>query len=230
MAEVNHDSLIYLPESDLRAMAVYLKTVESAEPPKDKSTGGEITPETGKKIYKDKCASCHDNGTAGAPKLTEKAAWDKINAQGPEIVLQHAIKGYNSMPAKGTCMSCSDAEVKAAVDYMVDESKNAKDTGATAPVLAAAPKLTLADGKAVYDATCHVCHAKGELGAPKIGDKIVWAPRIDQGMEVLFSHAIYGFKRMPPKGTDIYRANAEIEAAVKYMVQESKSSGDYSLW
>jgi cytochrome c5 len=229
MAEVNHDSLIHLPGSDLRAMAVYLKTVESAEPPKDTSTGGEITPETGKKIYKDKCAVCHDNGSAGAPKTTDKAVWEKIMTQGMDTVLLHAIKGYNSMPAKGACTSCSDEEIKAAVEYMLDESKKATVATSTSPVLTI-PKLTLADGKAVYDATCHVCHANGELGSPKLGDKKAWAPRINQGMEVLFTHAIRGYNRMPPKGTDIYRPNAEIEAAVKYMVQQSKSSGDYSLW
>jgi cytochrome c5 len=230
MAEVNHDSLIHLPESDLRAMAVYLKTVESPEPPKDKSTGGEITADTGKTIYKDKCAVCHDNGAAGAPKTTDKQIWEKIMLQGMDTVMLHAIKGYNSMPAKGTCTSCSDGEIKAAVDYMLEESKKATVSAVSAPAVPVTPKLTLTDGKAIYDATCHVCHANGDLGAPKLGDKKAWAPRIDQGIDVLFSHAIHGYNRMPPKGTDIYRSNAEIEAAVKYMVQQSKSSGDYSLW
>lgn len=226
MADVNHNSLRYLKDEDLRAMAVYLKTVKS-EIPRSGGTGGPITADTGKNLYSSKCAVCHDAGAAGAPKLTDKTAWDKILAQGMPTVMKHAIVGYNSMPPRGTCMSCSDAEMKAVVDYMVDESSKAKAAAVKPPK----PRLTIADGKKVYDETCSVCHEEGKLGAPKVGDKPAWEPRIiGKGMETLFKHSIYGYNRMPPKGTCIDCSNEQVEAAVKYMVQQSKTSGDYLLW
>ncbi len=129
------------------------------------------------------------------------------------------------MPPKGTCMSCSNEEIEAVVDYMIDESS--KSTTIAIPIK---QRLTLADGKAVYDSTCNVCHDDGKLGAPKLGDKAAWAPLIGKGMETLFKNAIFGEDRMPAKGTCIDCSNEQIQAAVKYMVQESKTSGDYLLW
>lgn len=228
MLEVNQDSLQHLPEKDLRAIAVYLKTVKSQNPNAKSNAGGAITADTGKEIYQDKCAVCHDSGAAGAPKMGDGGAWAERLKSGVDTVITRAIKGYNSMPPKGTCMTCSDAEIKAAVEYILDESKASGDESSSAP--AAPAKLTLADGKRIYQKTCSVCHAEGKLGAPKIGDKAAWQPLIRKDMDVLFSHALRGYNRMPPRGTCITCSNEEILAATKYMVQESKTSGDYSLW
>lgn len=73
-------------------------------------------------IYK-KCTVCHATGAAGAPKLGDAAAWAPRVEQGMATLYDHAIKGFNGMPAKGLCFDCTDEELKAAVDYMVDESK-----------------------------------------------------------------------------------------------------------
>lgn len=229
MAEVNNDSLRYLPESDLRAIAVYLKTVKSKLPNVRSDAGGTITAETGKEVYQEKCAVCHDSGAAGAPKINDGGAWAERLKSGLDTVVQRAIKGYNSMPPKGTCMTCSDAEIKAAVDYILEQSKATSGDGKAAGPAAPA-KLTLADGARIYQENCSVCHAEGKLGAPKLGDKAAWAPRIRKDMDILFTHVIKGYNRMPPKGTCIACSNEEVLAAAKYMVQESKTSGDYSLW
>lgn len=226
MAEVNNDSLKYLEDKDLRAIAVYLKTVKSEIPNAKASAGGAITADTGKEVYVDKCAVCHDSGAAGAPKIGDGGTWAERLKLGLDTVMMHAIKGYNSMPPKGTCMTCSDEEIKAAVQYILDQSKG--NTEKAAP--AAPAKLTLADGKRVYQETCSVCHAEGKLGAPKVGDKAVWEPRIRKDMDILFAHALKGYNRMPARGTCITCSNEEILAATKYMVQESKTTGDYSLW
>ncbi|CAM4372172.1 MAG: Cytochrome c6 [Legionellaceae bacterium] len=227
MLEVNQDSLHYLPEKDLRAIAIYLKTVKSQNPNATANANGVVSADTGREIYQDKCAVCHDSGAAGAPKVGDGGVWDERLKLGLDTVITHAIKGYNSMPPKGTCMSCSDAEIKAAVEYMIDESKVG---GESKPIDTVPVKLSLADGKRIYQENCSVCHAKGELGSPKVGDKLLWNGRIHQNIDVLFTHAIKGYNRMPAKGACVDCSTSEIIAAVKYMVQESKTSGDYTLW
>ncbi|CAA0078968.1 Cytochrome c-555 [BD1-7 clade bacterium] len=80
-------------------------------------------PRTGKEIYDGKCVACHASGAAGAPKLGDAAAWTARIAQGNDALYSNAINGINGMPAKGLCMDCSDDEIKATVDYMVENSK-----------------------------------------------------------------------------------------------------------
>lgn len=82
--------------------------------------------DTGKTLYNQACALCHGNGLAGAPKFGDKAAWAPRLAQGTAILYQHAIAGFQGkvgmMPPKGGS-SAPDADVKAAVDYMVSAAK-----------------------------------------------------------------------------------------------------------
>ena len=77
-------------------------------------------------------------------------------------------------------------------------------------------------GSEVYDAVCMACHTTGAAGAPVIGDAGAWAPRVDQGMETLISHAINGFNAMPAKGGCASCPDEEIAAAVEHIVAESK--------
>jgi len=66
---------------------------------------------------------CHGTGVAGAPKVGDKDAWAQRIAQGNEKLYENAIKGIKAMPPRGTCADCSDADLKAAVDHMVEKSK-----------------------------------------------------------------------------------------------------------
>ena len=94
---------------------------------------------------------------------------------------------------------------------------------ASATVATAAPAGgAKADGKAIYDKTCHVCHATGLAGAPKFGDKAAWAPRIATGMQTLHNAAIKGLNAMPPRGGNMALSDAEVTAAVDYMVGAAK--------
>jgi cytochrome c5 len=103
---------------------------------------------------------------------------------------------------------------------------NAQASAAPAPAAAAAPAAASADtGKQLYSTTCVACHGAGIAGAPKFGDKAVWAPRVAQGQNVLYEHALKGFQgkagMMPPKGGST-APDADVKAAVDYMVAAAK--------
>ena len=91
---------------------------------------------------------------------------------------------------------------------------------AAAAVIAVAAKAK--SGEEVYNAACVACHGAGIAGAPKTGDKALWAPRIAQGVNVLYEHAIKGFKAMPAKGGQVALSDDEVKASVDYQVAKSK--------
>ena len=71
--------------------------------------------------YNKSCVTCHAAGVAGAPKLGDTAAWEPRLAKGMDTLYTSAINGMPpAMPAKGMCFSCTDDDLKALVDYMVD--------------------------------------------------------------------------------------------------------------
>ena len=87
---------------------------------------------------------------------------------------------------------------------------------------AAQAKAGPADGKAVYDKTCFACHAQSVAGSPKIGDKAAWAPRIRQGIDTLMQSVLKGKGAMPPKGGNPSLSDAEVKAAVEFLVSQAK--------
>jgi cytochrome c5 len=80
----------------------------------------------GKSVYGKTCAMCHAAGVAGAPKPGDKEDWGPRIAQGKDTLYKHAIEGFTGakgmMPARGGASSLSDDDVKAAVDFMADQS------------------------------------------------------------------------------------------------------------
>ena len=86
-------------------------------------------------------------------------------------------------------------------------------TGATAAAANTPPAL--------FTQVCTACHSTGAAGAPKVGDKVAWAPRIAQGIDALTASAIKGKGAMPPKGGST-ASEAEIKAVVTYMVNAAK--------
>jgi len=99
--------------------------------------------------------------------------------------------------------------------------------GATAVANGVIPTANAAGkGEATYNASCAACHAAGVAGAPKFGDKAAWGPRIAQGMDTLHTHALKGFQgkkgMMPAKGGNMSLADADVKAAVDYMVSKAK--------
>lgn len=97
---------------------------------------------------------------------------------------------------------------------------------APAAVPAPAPVADNAVGKKVYGSTCAMCHAAGVAGAPKPGDKADWGPRIAQGKDTLYKHALEGFTgakgMMPARGGGASLTDDEVKAAVDHMVALSE--------
>ena len=95
-------------------------------------------------------------------------------------------------------------------------------SGGAAATTTAAPAAAKPDGKKVYDATCTACHTPGVAGAPKLGDKAAWAPRLKEGMDAVYAIALKGKGAMPAKGGNASLSDAEVRAAVDYMVSAVK--------
>ncbi len=99
-------------------------------------------------------------------------------------------------------------------------------SGGGVNVIATAHAAGADKGKATYDSSCAACHATGVAGAPKFGDKAAWKDRLAQGTPTLYEHAIKGFQGktgfMPPKGGNASLSDADMKAAVDYMVSKVK--------
>ena len=193
---------------------------------------------SGEEVFKSVCSACHQTGVAGAPKFGDKAAWGPRIKQGYQALIQSALKGKGAMPPKGGNASLSDDEVARAVAFMADKAganfkpPAAKPQAAPKQQAAAAPqqapaqtpaaKPAAANGKQVFDSVCTACHSTGVAGAPKLGDKAAWGPRIAQGMDTLVHSALNGKNAMPPKGGNPSLTEAQVRAAVQYMVSQAK--------
>jgi len=125
------------------------------------------------------------------------------------------------------------AEYKAAVAdrirplgqvYLAGEEQQSSSPTVETPA-EPAPVATAMSGPQVYNSACLACHGTGIGGAPILGDAAQWSERIAQGADLLKEHAVQGFTGsagyMPPKGGRLDLSDAEIEAAVDYMVGES---------
>ena len=80
-------------------------------------------PVDGKAIYDQACFACHGTGAAGAPKFGDSGAWSARIGQGMDTLNDHALNGFKAMPPRGGRADLDDDSVKAAVKYIVDNSK-----------------------------------------------------------------------------------------------------------
>lgn len=106
----------------------------------------------------------------------------------------------------------------------------------TLDMLPVPPDWTLVRGAIVWEGRCNACHShKNATGAPKITSLRAWEPRIEQGLPVLFEHAIRGFMgpkflEMPPRGGDPDLTDDEVHAAVAFMVWMSGGDAIVDTW
>ena len=114
--------------------------------------------------------------------------------------------------------------------YAGDTGRAAMQAAAEAATKAAASQVAYGgttDGKEIYDHLCTSCHTAGIAGAPKLGDKAMWGPRIKQGIDVLVKHAIDGYHGpdgnfMPPKGGNPALTDEQVTAAVHWIADQAK--------
>ncbi|WP_416308729.1 c-type cytochrome [Neptunicella sp. SCSIO 80796] len=83
-------------------------------------TAASSGPRSGEDVFKASCFACHGTGAMGAPKKGDAGAWEPRIEQGEDVLIKHALSGYNAMPPKGTCGDCSEDEIKAAIEYMIE--------------------------------------------------------------------------------------------------------------
>jgi cytochrome c5 len=192
-------------------------------------------------IVKNTCAACHQTGAANAPKLGNPEDWAPRIKTGINTMVQSVIKGKGAMPPKAGDPSLTEGEIHNAVVLMANQAgAKFKEKPAAAPAQqqaaapaqqqaaapaqqqAAPPKAAAADGKAVYDKVCFACHQVSVANSPKLGDKDAWAPRLKQGPDALVQSVVKGKGAMPPKAGNPALTDAEIRAAVDFMVSQSK--------
>ena len=124
----------------------------------------------------------------------------------PIVVVAMEADKYREWAAKQKVKYAAPATEAAAAPVVVADAKSAD------PV----------DGKKVYEGLCQVCHMAGVANAPKAGDKVAWSPRIKQGIGTLHQHAVKGYNLMPAKGGNPALSDAQVHAAVDYIVGLAK--------
>ena len=232
-------------------------TTESATATRIMPTGnvvmGDGTPvgmRTGEQIFKKVCIQCHaaDSTVANSPKITHNAEWAPRIAQGFDTLFNHALNGFNAMPAKGGATDLTDDELKRAIAYMANQSggnleappvaasgeaaSGTAASGAAASGAAASGGATDVaandEGKKVFEGLCMACHSATSAipYAPRITKNDEWAPKIATGKAVLLKHAMEGFTGpdggvMPAKGGNPDLTEAQISAAINYMANQS---------
>lgn len=126
-------SVLAVTDAQREAIAERIKPVGQVCLVGDSSCAGAATAvaaggaaKSGEEVFNSACNACHATGAAGAPKVDDGAAWAARLSErgGKDGLYGSALNGFKGMPPKGLCMSCSDDEIKATVDYMVAKSGN----------------------------------------------------------------------------------------------------------
>ena len=176
------------------------------------SSSAQNVERSGKEVVDAVCIACHGTGANGAPKIGDKKAWSKLASRGLGGLSATALTGVRKMPPHGGNPSLTDTEVERAITYMVNQSG-----GHWTEPLSATDVAAERSGEQVVRAQCIKCHEAGVGGAPKIGDRTAWIPRMKHGIEPLVRSAINGHGGMPARGGLANLTDGEIRNAIVYM-------------
>jgi len=167
---------------------------------------------SGKEVVESLCISCHSTGAGGAPKIGDAKAWAERSSKGLTGLSRSAMTGIREMPAHGGNLKLTDTEIERAITYMVNQSG-----GHWTEPVSRTSKAVERTGKEIVAAQCVKCHGTGVGGAPKIGDRAAWTPRVQQGLDVVVRSAIHGHGAMPPRGGLADLTDVEMRSAIVYM-------------
>ncbi|HJV96758.1 MAG TPA: c-type cytochrome, partial [Albitalea sp.] len=166
----------------------------------------------GKEVVDAVCGTCHTTGKDKAPKIGDAKAWRTRASQGLTALTDHALKGIRNMPAHGGNAGVSDIEIERAITYMVNRSG-----GHWVEPLGGATPAVVRSSATIVQGQCAKCHQDGKEGAPKIGDRPAWIPRLQKGLDPLVASAIHGHGAMPARGGMPDLSDQEIRGAIVYM-------------
>ncbi len=151
-----------------------------------------------------------------ASPMSEKAIAERIAPIGSTPEIDKAPSTLTPAPTTSSPMPA----------VAMNATESANNTKTPAPMAVASSGngsgSALEHGKAVFNGNCQACHATGAAGAPKLGDKAAWGPRISKGIAALQMSAIKGKNVMPAKGGNLSLSDNDVKAAVDYMVSQAK--------
>jgi cytochrome c5 len=166
----------------------------------------------GKDVVDVVCGACHLQGKDNAPRIGDAKAWSARASLGLTALTANAVKGIRNMPAHGGNAGVSDIEIERAITYMINQSGGhwVEPAGGATPAV-------LRTSESIVRAQCATCHESGRDGAPKIGDRAAWIPRLQRGLDPLVASAVHGHGPMPSRGGLPDLSDAEIRGAIVYM-------------
>ncbi len=188
-------------------------------------------------------AEAAESEAPAADASDDSASAEAVLAVPAVVESAEAVTEQSAVAASATEAAASEAPAEEVVESaeVVAEEASAAEAGAeeavaesaeSAPAAAAAAgsaaqqatgvPVDVEHGKYIYDTVCFACHMVGVAGAPKLGDKAAWEPRVAQGMNALLSSVINGKGAMPPKGGRSDLPDVDVAAAITYMVGEAK--------
>lgn len=175
------------------------------------------TERSGREVVQTVCAACHATGQDGAPRIGDENAWQRRAERGLTGLSRSALDGIRKMPPHGGNPGLTDLEIERAITYMVNASG-----GRWAEPIAKTSLPPERTGEQVVGAHCSACHEAGVGGAPRIGDRAAWIPRVRQGLEALTRSAINGHGGMPPRGGVANLTDGEVRSAIAYMLNPTE--------
>jgi cytochrome c5 len=190
--------------STMAIVLLLLLPVAHAQPKADQRSG--------KDVVETVCAACHAKGEGGAPRIGDSKAWSKRASQGLTSLTGAALKGIRGMPPHGGSPGLTDLEIQRAVTYMVNQSGGRWKE----PIDKSVPP-TQRSAEQIVRTQCAKCHESGAGGAPRIGDRAAWIPRMKPGFETVVRSAINGHGGMPARGGMADLTDPEVRSAITYM-------------
>ena len=207
-----------LPEADLANAVAYMVNEAGGKVPDNAPGAATVKAEVAEAPHTEKALP-----VAAAPTTSPPASTTPTPSKPASPVPAPAAKSAAVTPAQPVAAKpVKPAATPTPTPPATPAAKPAAEPVAVVPTPPKPAAATSAKGEAAYKQSCAVCHATGVAGAPKLGDKAAWGPRLANGTETLYASSIKGKGAMPAKGGNPSMADADVKAAVDYLVSQAK--------